>query len=84
LAPIEQSRELNPLDATLDSEAQKEAVEMRFHRALGNVQIPSDFRVLTSLEQQLNDLPFPGPHLAELLFHKYCTRPTRPGRGQRR
>ncbi len=35
---------------------------MRFHRALGNVQIASDFRVVTSLEQQLNNLPFPGPY----------------------
>jgi len=46
---------------------------MRFDRALGNVQIASDFRVVTSLEQQMNDLPFPGSHLAELLFHNHCT-----------
>jgi hypothetical protein len=82
LPPIEQSRELNPLDATLDSETQKEAIEMCFDRSLGNVQIPSDFRVPTPLEQQLNDLPFPGPNLAEWLFHKYCTRPTCPGCGK--
>ena len=43
---------------------------MRFHRALGNVQIVSDFRVVTSLEQQINDLAFPWSHLVELLFHK--------------
>jgi hypothetical protein len=30
----------------------------------------SDFRVVTSLEQQINDLPFPWSHLVELLFHK--------------
>jgi hypothetical protein len=71
LSPIKQSRELNPLDATLDSKPQKQAVEMCFHRTLGNVQIPSNFRVVTSLEQQTNDLPFPGAHLAELLFHKH-------------
>ena len=46
---------------------------MCFDRALGNVQIAGDFRVVTSLKEQLNDLPFPGPHLAELLFHKHCT-----------
>jgi len=46
---------------------------MRFHRSLGNIQIPSDFRVVTSLEQQINDLPFPRSHFVELLFHKYCT-----------
>jgi len=43
---------------------------MRFDGALGNIQIPSDFRVVTSLEKQIDDLPFPGAHLAELLFHK--------------
>jgi hypothetical protein len=69
LSPIKQSRELNPLDATLDSKPQKQAVEMRFYRALGNVQIPSNFRVVTSLKQQIDDLPFPRPYLAERLFH---------------
>jgi hypothetical protein len=73
LSPIKQSRELNPLDATLDSEPQKQAVEMRFDRALGHVQIASDFRVVTSLEQQIDDLPFPWSHLLEILFHKHCT-----------
>jgi hypothetical protein len=46
---------------------------MRFDRALGNVEIASDFRVVTSLEQQIDDLPFPGSHLADLLFHHLCT-----------
>ncbi len=46
---------------------------MRFHRALGHVQIVRDFRVVTSLEKQLNDLPVPWAHLIENLFHKYCT-----------
>ena len=43
---------------------------MRLDRSLGNVQIFSDFRVVTSLEKQINHLPFPGPHMVELLFHK--------------
>ncbi len=43
---------------------------MRFNRALGHVQIASDFRVVTPLEQQINDLPLPGPHLYEIFFHK--------------
>ena len=42
---------------------------MRFDGSLGNVQIFSNFRVVTSLEKKINDLPFPGPHLTELLFH---------------
>ena len=36
---------------------------MRFDRSLGNVQIASDFRVVASLEQQIDDLPFPGSYL---------------------
>jgi hypothetical protein len=73
LSPIKQSRELNPLDAALDSKTEKQAVEMRFDGSLGNVQIASDFRVVTSLEKQIYDLPFPGTHLVELFFHKDCT-----------
>ena len=53
---------------------------MRLDRSLGDVQIFSDFRVVTSLEKQLNDLPLPGSYLAEVLFHKHCTSPIRPGR----
>jgi|HubBroStandDraft_5_1064220.scaffolds.fasta_scaffold01842_4 hypothetical protein len=55
---------------------------MRFHRALGNVQIASDFRVITSLQQQLDQLPLPRSHLVELLFHKALHLTTRPGRGK--
>jgi len=55
---------------------QKQAVEICFDRALGHVQIASDFRVVTSLEQQIDDLPFPWSQLAEFFFHKYCTCPT--------
>jgi len=42
---------------------------MRFYRALGNVQIPSDFGVVTSLQKQLDDLPFPGSDLVEIVIH---------------
>jgi hypothetical protein len=81
LPPVKQSRELDPLDAVLDSEPHKQPVEMRFHRALGNVQIASDFRVVTSLEQQIDDLPFPWSYLYEIFFHKeYAPDRTRPGR----
>ncbi len=53
---------------------------MRLDRSLGDVQIFSDFRVVTSLEKQFNDLPFPGSHLVELLFHKHHTSPRQSGR----
>jgi hypothetical protein len=45
---------------------------MRFHSSLGYVQIASDFRVVTPLQQQIDDLPVSGPYRAELLFHT-CT-----------
>ncbi len=46
---------------------------MRLDGSLGDVQILSDFRVVTPLQQQLNDLLFPGTYVAELLFHKHNT-----------
>jgi hypothetical protein len=51
---------------------------MRFDRSLGYVQIVSDFRVVTSLEKQIYDLPFPGTHLIEFFFHKNCPWPMWP------
>jgi hypothetical protein len=45
---------------------------MRFHSTLGYIEIASDFRVVTPLQQQIDDLPVPGPYWAELLFHA-CT-----------
>jgi len=45
---------------------------MRFHRALSHVQIARDFRVVTSLEKQFNNLPVPWAHLIENLFHKHA------------
>lgn len=43
---------------------------MRFHRSLGDVQVASDFRVVTSLQQKVDNLPLPRSHLAEMFFHK--------------
>jgi hypothetical protein len=53
---------------------------MRLDRSLGDVQIFSDFRVVTPLKKQIDDLPFPGSYLAEVLFHKHLhlADPTRP------
>lgn len=48
---------------------------MCFDRSLGNVQIFSDFRIVTPLQKQLHDLLFPGSYVAELLFHKHHTWP---------
>ena len=52
---------------------------MRFDGSLGNIQIASDFRIVTSLKKKIYDLPFPGTHWVQLLFfHKDCTWPMRP------
>ena len=51
---------------------------MRFDGSLGHIQIASDFRVVTSLKQKIDDLPFPGTHLIEFFFHKNCPKPMWP------
>ena len=51
----------------------KHAVEICFDRALGHVEIATDFRVVTALEQQIDDLAFPWSQLVEFLFHNHCT-----------
>jgi hypothetical protein len=48
---------------------------MSFHRTLSHVQVPSDLRVVASLKQQFDDLPFPGSYLCKLFFHDHCTSP---------
>jgi hypothetical protein len=43
---------------------------MCFDRSLSNMEILSDFCVVTSLQQQIDDLFFAGPHFVKLLIHK--------------
>jgi hypothetical protein len=42
---------------------------MSFNGSLGYVQIASDFRVVTPLQQQVDDLLFPRSHLSKFFFH---------------
>ena len=42
---------------------------MSFDRALGDVEVASDFGVVTTLEQEIDDLPFLGCHGSEHFFH---------------
>jgi hypothetical protein len=51
---------------------------MRFDGSLGNMQIASDFRVVTPLKKKIYDLPFPRTDLIEFFFHKNCTWPMWP------
>jgi hypothetical protein len=69
LSPVEQCREFHPLNAALDTETEEEAVEMSFDGALGHVEVTSDLGVIASLQQEIDDLLFPGPDLAEVLIH---------------
>jgi hypothetical protein len=69
LSPVEHCRELHPLDPALDSKPEKEAVEMSLYGSLGNVQIASDFRVVTTLQEQVDNLPLPRSHLSKLVLH---------------
>jgi hypothetical protein len=51
---------------------------MRLDRAFGNVQIPSNFGIVTPLQKQIDDLTFTGSDFAKILFHKHHTFPTPP------
>jgi len=51
---------------------------MCFDGALGDIQVAGDFRVVASLQQQIDDLALAGSHLIKLLFHEphlSCSRP---------
>jgi hypothetical protein len=69
LSPVEQSRELDPLDSVLDSEPQKHTVEIGFDGAFRHFQLTGDFGVVTSLKKQIDDLLLPASQQAELLVH---------------
>jgi hypothetical protein len=49
LPPVQQGGEFHSLDSARDSEAQKETIEVGFHRAPGHLELPGDFGVVTSL-----------------------------------
>ena len=42
---------------------------MCFYGSLGYVQIASNFRIVTTLQEKLDDLLLPLPHLSKFLFH---------------
>jgi hypothetical protein len=69
LPPIKKGREFHAFNAVLDTKSQKHAVEMGLDRAFCDLQIARDFRVVTSLEQKINDLLLPAPQAAERFFH---------------
>jgi len=42
---------------------------MRLHRPAGHLELPGNFGVITTLQQQFNNLLFPGSQLFPTLFH---------------
>lgn len=42
---------------------------MSLYGPLGYVQIASDFRIVTPLQKQIDDLSLPGSHLIKLFLH---------------
>jgi hypothetical protein len=64
LSPIKHGRELHPLDSALDSKPEKETVEMSLYGSLGYVEIASDFRIVTTLQEQIDDLLLAGSYLS--------------------
>ena len=42
---------------------------MSLYGPLGYVQIASDFRIITTLQKQIDDLPLPGSYLIKLFLH---------------
>jgi hypothetical protein len=59
LPPIQEGGELHSFDTAGNSEAQKKTVEVRLHRAQGDVELLSDFLIAATLQQQLGNLLFP-------------------------
>ena len=58
MPPIQESGEFDAFDSAGDAKAEKQAVEVRFHRAQGDVELLSDFFVAATLQQQFSDLSF--------------------------
>ena len=45
---------------------------MCFDGSLGYMQIVSNFRIVTTLQEKVDDLLLPLPHLRQFLFHVMC------------
>jgi hypothetical protein len=69
LPPVQQGGEFDSLDASGDSETEKQPVEMSFHGAPGHFELAGNFRVVTALQQQLDNLLFAWTEPNDRLFH---------------
>jgi hypothetical protein len=70
LPPVQQGCEFDSLNSTGNSKPQKKPVEMRFHGSPGHFELAGDFCVVTSLQEQFDDLLFSRTQANGLLFHQ--------------
>jgi len=69
LPPVQQGREFHSLDSTGDTETEKEAVEVGFYGSPGHFQLPGNFGVVTTLQEEVDDLLFARTQPNGLLLH---------------
>jgi len=56
LPPIKNCREFDSLDTTSYRKAKEKTIKVRLDRASGHLELPGDFRVVATLEQQFRNL----------------------------
>jgi hypothetical protein len=56
LPPIKDCCELDSLDTTSDCKAKEKAIKVRLDRASGHLELPGNFRIVATLEQQFRNL----------------------------
>jgi hypothetical protein len=69
LPPVQQGREFHSLDTTGDSETEKQPVEMSLHGSPRHLELHCNFGVVTTLQQQFDDLLFARAQPNSLLLH---------------
>jgi hypothetical protein len=69
LPPVQQGREFDSLDTASNSKTEKQPVEMSFYGSPRHIELAGDLGVITSLQQQLNDLLFAVTEPNGMLLH---------------
>jgi len=69
LPPVQQGCELHSLDSAGNSETQEQAVEMGLHGTPGHIELACDFGVVTSLQEQFDNLLFSRTQPNGVLLH---------------
>jgi len=69
LPPIQQGSELYSLDSAGNSETEEQPVEMSLHCSTRHVELARDFRIVTTLQKQFDDLLLAWAKPNGLIFH---------------